>query len=214
MAVFGNSLGLAILGGTVTRATFAGPPILAFGEDLLELDGRWTRAVTFAAGFLAPLIGVESSADFPAVQAALLDMRRYWSSSGNEPAPMVKNDGTIERPCFMGPLLHLPKGTGEDGIVDDAWLWAHDVARTTAYHRYGHAMFAVSSIDPRISPPIYKLPANPTAADFAELAKVWRQPPAPTAANYTALAALEVARPGASKYYLPTLLDWVYTAAP
>ena len=214
MAVFGNSLGLAILGGTVTRSTFVGPPMLAFGVDLLEVDGRWTRAVTFAAGFGAPLIGVESSADFPTVTAVLLDLRRHWSSNGINPAPMVRSDGAIEYPCFMGPLLHLPKSSGEDGAVDDAWLWASDLARTTAYHRYHHAMFACSSIDPRISPPIYRLPTNPTAADFAELAKVWRQPPVPTAANYTALAALEVDRPGASKYYLPSLLDWVYTESP
>jgi hypothetical protein len=215
MALLSNSLGDQILYGTVTRSTFAGPPILAIGAGLTGGDARWTRAVAFASGFGAPLVGAPDSSELDFLSARLRDLRKFWSSDGNSPAPMWVS-GARATPTFMGPILHVPAtgGGAEDTLVDDAWLWASDFARVSAHHKYRFGMFAVSAHSPRPSPPIYKLPANATSADFAELTRLWRAPPEPSSTDYATLQQLEADRPGASRYYHPSLLSWLYLEAP
>lgn len=204
-----------MLSGTVTRATFAGPPVLVVGVGLTGGDERWALAQGLAASFSCPLLGIGDAADLAAITVALRPLRKFWSSDGIAPPGFPVESATVY-PEFMGPIVHAPASSSgaETTLARDVWAWAASAARCSAHHKYGFGMFAVSSASPLLSPPIYRMPVGATTVTWAELAKLWRSAPPTTPAQLGALAALEVARPGASRHFHPSLLDWLYTSQP
>lgn len=231
MAVLSNAPGALVMAGTVSAATFAGPPIVAYGTRLDNGDARWPALLAFAANFktrtsvYAPILGASDSTDLAAIRAALVGHSVWWRTSRLAqpqalPVTSTQRGSALDSLVVCGPVIVAPAGGTEYADVVAAWAWTVQLSRQPLHHCLGIGLSAASASYPHLSPPVYGLSSVATGAlnfhdQLATMASVWLQPPTPTLAQHEAKYALVVSDPDTHRFLHPSLLGTVLrTSAP
>lgn len=224
--VLTNGAGALVLANACTRATFAGPPLVALGEGLAADDDRWLAALAFAARFstvltgqTAPIIGATSRADLDEAFPRLALHSRWWRADCVAPPEALPASGgsradVLYAPVMCGPVLVLPSPTSSDADALVARDWCGELARPNDRHSYGIGLSAATSDYPWLSPPYYRLSPYTYASQLDALVVAWLDPPRPTAAQHAAKWDLMADLPTLYRCLHPSLLSTPLARAP
>lgn len=212
-----NARGKSFMDRATTKATWRGPPIVAFflGEAPLSPSLPILDAVVaFAALFDAPLVVLDQSADATArdvLRGAHDHYGKFYDYLGQG---VALGDGVARTPVVLaGPWMGVGSTTGNrNSGLAEAWSLAASYCRTTQFHPYGRGMEAASTFDVatgRISPPVYSVGTD-VAGDLGKIADRWRGRVATTASAHQAVYDAQAAgRPGLARYVNPILVPYV-----
>jgi len=230
-----NALGLAILNGTVTPATFAGLPVVVCGDDLTSTDdARWQAALQVEAVRYAgvPMIGYDLSGSAAQLTTLLwaVDLLAQFLAPSNRPLVYADDSRTIGLPPVCGPILCLPSSSP---TYADEVAAAKVLARSFVGTRLGNAVsyggLALGPLStlafPAVSgtigdvwekpyaPPVYRTNYPSTgvsyAADVESIVTLWKGGAVSTVAQIAQLQTLDGTYPGISRRVAPFLVDWL-----
>ena len=230
-----NALGLAILNGTVTPATFAGLPVVVCGGNLTSTsDARWTAALQVETVRYAgvPMIGLDTNGS--AAQLTLLtyavNLLSNFLAPGSRPLVYADDSRTIGLPPVCGPILCLPSSSP---TYTDEVAAAKVLSRNFVGTRLGNAVsygglalgplstLAFPSVSGTIgnvwekpyAPPVYRTNYPSTgvsyAADVESIVTLWKGGAISTVAQIAQLQTLDLVYPGISRRVAPFLVDWL-----
>lgn len=230
-----NTLGLAILNGTVTPASFAGLPVVVCGGDLTSTtDPRWQAALqveTVRYGGV-PMIGLDTngSASQVTLLTYCLDLLAQFLAPGNRPLIYADDTRTLGLPPVCGPILCLPSSSP---TYSDEVTAAKVLARNFVGTRLGNAVsygaFALGPLatsafpsatgtigdvwEKPYAPPAYRTNYPSTgvsyAADVESIVTLWKGGAVSTVAQIAQLQTLDGTYPGISRRVAPFLVDWL-----
>jgi len=230
-----NALGLGILNGTVTPATFAGLPVVVCGGNLTSTsDPRWTAALQVETVRYAgvPMIGLDtngSAAQLTTLRWAV-GLLAQFLAPGSRPLAYADDSRTIGLPPVCGPILCLPSSSP---TYTDEVAAAKTLSRSFVGTRLGNAVsygglalgplstLAFPAVTGTIgdiwekpyAPPVYRTNYPSTgvsyAADVESIVTLWKGGAVSTVAQIAQLQTLDGTYPGISRRVAPFLVDWL-----
>lgn len=231
-----NTRGAAVIAGSITTATFRGPPIVACSADY---------AATTQASYWANLLGLATLLDVPALHvdyahdgglapllAALASLQRFYSPGTSEPWAH-SSGGALQVIPVCGPLFFFDRAPLMSGEPDftAAGTGAHLAGKIAEAslnfrrnHVYNHATSGVwtvagEDLDRVQRPPIHFFSADKYASPswWSETLPSWWKVGVPSSTapvpfefvyknGLLKLADQENAFPGITRHFLPTLV--------
>lgn len=230
-----NALGLDILNGTVTPATFSGLPVVVCGGNLTSTsDPRWQAALQVETVRYSgvPMIGLDTNGSAAQLTTLLwaVDILSNFLAPGNRPLIYADDTRTIGLPPVCGPILCMPSSSPDYTAEVAA---AKTIARNFVGTRLGNAVnYGALALGPLATnafpsvtgtigdvwekpyaPPVYRTNYPSTgvsyAADVESIVTLWKGGAVSTVSQIAQLQTLDGTYPGISRRVAPFLVDWL-----